>query len=108
MSQLDTRPDFWRDRRVLVTGATGLVGGWLVEALLTAGARVAALVRDQDHRSHLYRSGAIGRVMVVNGDVADLVSVERALDELELPRLRWLDLPYALRRTPGAMRDRCA
>jgi hypothetical protein len=28
--------------------------------------------------------------------------VERALDELELPRLRWLDLPYALRRTPGA------
>ncbi len=28
--------------------------------------------------------------------------VERALDELELPRLRWVDLPYALRRTPGA------
>jgi LmbE family N-acetylglucosaminyl deacetylase len=28
--------------------------------------------------------------------------VERALDELELPRLRWLDLPYALARTPGA------
>jgi hypothetical protein len=32
----------------------------------------------------------------------DHVVVERALDELELPRLRWLDLPYALRRTPGA------
>jgi LmbE family N-acetylglucosaminyl deacetylase len=32
----------------------------------------------------------------------DHVVVERALDELALPRLRWLDLPYALRRTPGA------
>lgn len=32
----------------------------------------------------------------------DHVVVERALDELDLPRLRWLDLPYALRRTPGA------
>ncbi|HEU4976787.1 MAG TPA: PIG-L family deacetylase [Baekduia sp.] len=32
----------------------------------------------------------------------DHVAVERALDELELPRLRWLDLPYALARTPGA------
>jgi LmbE family N-acetylglucosaminyl deacetylase len=32
----------------------------------------------------------------------DHVVVEHALDELELPRLRWLDLPYALRRTPGA------
>src|SRR4051794_13765156 len=28
--------------------------------------------------------------------------VEAALDELGLPRLRWVDLPYALRRTPGA------
>jgi hypothetical protein len=32
----------------------------------------------------------------------DHVVVELALDELALPRLRWLDLPYALRRTPGA------
>ena len=37
----------------------------------------------------------------LTGHVDHLV-VERALDELELPRLRWLDLPYALRRTPGA------
>jgi hypothetical protein len=37
----------------------------------------------------------------LTGHVDHLV-VERALDELGLPRLRWLDLPYALRRTPGA------
>lgn len=37
----------------------------------------------------------------LTGEV-DHVVVESALDELELPRLRWLDLPYALRRTPGA------
>jgi LmbE family N-acetylglucosaminyl deacetylase len=37
----------------------------------------------------------------LTGHVDHLV-IELALDELELPRLRWLDLPYALRRTPGA------
>jgi hypothetical protein len=37
----------------------------------------------------------------LTGHVDHLV-VERALDELALPRLRWLDLPYALRRTAGA------
>lgn len=37
----------------------------------------------------------------LTGHVDHLV-VEHALDELQLPRLRWLDLPYALRRTPGA------
>jgi|HigsolmetaAR201D_1030396.scaffolds.fasta_scaffold00529_6 LmbE family N-acetylglucosaminyl deacetylase len=28
--------------------------------------------------------------------------VDRALEELSVPRLRWVDLPYALTRTPGA------
>lgn len=28
--------------------------------------------------------------------------IGHALDELDLPRLRWVDLPYALTRTPGA------
>ena len=37
---------FWRDRPVLVTGATGLLGSWLVPRLLAEGARVVALVRD--------------------------------------------------------------
>jgi LmbE family N-acetylglucosaminyl deacetylase len=37
----------------------------------------------------------------LTGHVDHLV-VEQALDELGLPRLRWLDLPYALRRTAGA------
>lgn len=37
----------------------------------------------------------------LTGHVDHLV-VERALDDLALPRLRWVDLPYALARTPGA------
>src|SRR3954449_10066257 len=37
----------------------------------------------------------------LTGHVDHLV-VERALDELGVPRLRWVDLPYALRRTAGA------
>jgi len=36
------------------------------------------------------------------GGHVDALVVERALDKLELPRLRWIDLPYALRRTAGA------
>jgi len=39
-------PAFWRDRPTLVTGATGLVGGWLVRRLLDLGADVVCLVRD--------------------------------------------------------------
>src|SRR5262245_60401535 len=70
----------WRGRRVLVTGATGLVGAWLVRDLLDRGADVVALARDWDPQSELIRSGTVNRVTVVNGVVEDLATVQRALN----------------------------
>ena len=43
---LRARNGFWRDRPTLVTGATGLVGGWLVRRPDRRGADVVCLVRD--------------------------------------------------------------
>jgi CDP-glucose 4,6-dehydratase len=75
---------FWQDKPVLVTGATGLVGGWLVRRLLEADAEVTCLVRDWVPRSDLVRSGLIDRVKLVRGDVCDQALLERALGEHEL------------------------
>jgi CDP-glucose 4,6-dehydratase len=70
---------FWRERRVLVTGATGLVGSWLVKDLVDRGAIVVALVMDADPYSELYRSGYIQRVHVINGRLEDFGTVGRAV-----------------------------
>jgi len=70
----------WTGRRVLITGATGLVGAWLTRDLLSKGARVVALARDWDPQSELIRSGDVNRVTVVNGVVEDLGTVLRALN----------------------------
>src|SRR5512144_1346561 len=75
---------FWRDKPVLVTGATGLVGGWLVRRLLEAGAEATCLVRDGVPRCELVRSGLIERVKLVRGDVCDQALLERALGEHEV------------------------
>ena len=76
--------DFWTDRPVFVTGATGLVGGWLVRRLLDAGANVVCLVRDWVPHSELLRSGLGDRVTMVRGDVCDQAALERALGEYEI------------------------
>ena len=77
-------PSFWRDRPVFVTGASGLLGSWLVRHLLDAGADVVALVRDWVPRSELASAGLLDRVRVVRGDVRDQETIERALGEYEI------------------------
>ena len=69
----------WLSAPVLVTGATGLVGSWLVRELLDRGAEVVALVPDRDPRSELVRSGVIDRVDVVTAGLEDVAAVERAI-----------------------------
>ena len=75
---------FWRDRPVLVTGGTGLVGGWLVARLLAFGADVVCLVRDAIPQSELVRSGNSGRVKIARGDVRRQGLLERVLGEHEI------------------------
>ena len=55
------------DRQVLITGATGVVGSWLVDALLRVGARPVVLLRDEVPGSALERSGQINAVARVRG-----------------------------------------
>jgi CDP-glucose 4,6-dehydratase len=77
-------PDFWRDRPVLVTGATGLLGSWLTRRLIEARAEVVCLVRDWTPRSELLRGGLLDSVTVVRGDLCDREVVERVVGEYEV------------------------
>jgi CDP-glucose 4,6-dehydratase len=76
--------NFWLDRPTFVTGATGLVGGWLVRRLVEAGADVVCLVRDWVPQSEFDRSRLAARVKIVRGDVCDQPLLERALGEYEI------------------------
>jgi CDP-glucose 4,6-dehydratase len=67
-----------------VTGATGLVGGWVVHQLLDAGADVVCLVRDWVPRSEMIAKRLIDRVRIVRGDVRSQQTIERALGEYEI------------------------
>jgi CDP-glucose 4,6-dehydratase len=75
---------FWQDRPTLVTGATGLLGGWLVRQLLAAEADVVCVVRDWVPQSEFVRGRLLDRVKVVNGDVRSQSLMERTLGEYEI------------------------
>lgn len=62
------------DAPILVTGATGFIGGRLVRRLVGAGLPVRALVRDPGH------AALPAEVEVVQGDLVDHGSLARAVD----------------------------
>ncbi|MEK7576480.1 MAG: NAD-dependent epimerase/dehydratase family protein [Patescibacteria group bacterium] len=75
---------YWRHKNVFVTGATGLLGSWLVKYLVDAGANVTALVRDIVPHSNLYRSGYANKINIVRGSLENYSTLERAMAEYEI------------------------
>lgn len=64
-----------------MTGATGLLGSWLVPELVQRGASVVALVRDGAPRSRLVRDGWLDRIATAQGSLTDDGLVRRTLAE---------------------------
>ncbi len=74
---------YWHGKTVFVTGATGLMGSWLVKALMRDGAEVVALVRDQAPNSLLVRERLIERIATVSGDLESLPTLQRTIAEYQ-------------------------
>ena len=68
----------------MVTGCTGLLGTWVTEALVDAGANVIGLIRDIVPSSRLNTCGVYDRISVVRGQVEDYALLERTVNEYQI------------------------
>jgi CDP-glucose 4,6-dehydratase len=75
---------YWRDRRVLITGATGLVGGWVLDRLLGLGADPICVVRDEVPTSRSIQENILCRSTQVRGELEDYTLLARTLNEYEV------------------------
>ncbi len=74
----------WKNKKILITGATGMVGSWLVKEFLKRKSRVVTFVRDVDYQTEFYRSGDYLRTAIVNGPLENFSTIERAINEYEV------------------------
>jgi CDP-glucose 4,6-dehydratase len=74
--------EFWRGRRVLITGHTGFKGGWLASWLIESGAQVTGFALPPSTMPSYFELCQLGRRMKsIVGDVRDYSSVESAIRE---------------------------
>jgi len=71
-------------RSVLVTGGYGLLGGWLVKALVDRGAQIAVIRRDDTSRSLLSMLDLEKSVNIAHGDICAPDFVARVLAEYDV------------------------
>ena len=78
------RPEFWRDKRVLVTGHTGFKGSWLCAWLQRMGAQISGFAHPASTKPSLFLTARIGGGMrSFEADVRDLDSLHRALRDAQ-------------------------
>jgi len=77
--------NFWKDKRVLITGITGFVGSWLTEILSSdeINANVYGLLRRQSNPNlrNIQHLMVRQNIKLIKGDLQDLGSIVNAIKE---------------------------
>lgn len=77
-------PGFWRDRRVLITGHTGFMGGWLCLWLDQLGANLAGYALAPPYQPCLFdTTGLGGRMRSMIADIRDPEKLTAALQDFK-------------------------
>src|SRR5262245_6549125 len=71
-------PEFWKGKRVLLTGHTGFKGAWLSLWLQQCGAHVTGIALRPESQPNLFEEAAVAlRLESKIGDIRDRAFVER-------------------------------
>lgn len=92
--------------KVLLTGATGFLGSWVLEQLLDGGDTVAVLLRDGADTSRI--TACLQRAQVIHGDLRDVAAFEpavRAFAPDAVAHLAWDGVAGAERNAPRQWRN---
>ena len=76
--------NFYKGKKVFITGHTGFKGSWLCQMLILAGAEVTGYSLNPPTEPNLFDIAGIGgRIDSVIGDVRDLGSLKKAFDKAQ-------------------------
>jgi CDP-glucose 4,6-dehydratase len=78
------RETFWKDRNILITGCTGLLGSWMTGSLIAQNARVVGLVRDTVPQSPYFEPGIVEHAVTIRGEIENLPLLGRIINEYEI------------------------
>lgn len=84
MVEFDFGLNFYKGKKVLITGHTGFKGTWMCILLVQAGAQVTGYALEPPTEPSVFAlSGIEAKINSVMGDIRDLAHLQRVFDETE-------------------------
>ena len=81
---MDSLMDFYRGKRVFISGHTGFKGTWLCEMLVLAGADVTGYALEPPTTPALFSlTGIENSIHSLTGDIRDFQGLKRAMDQAQ-------------------------
>ena len=76
--------NIWNNKKVLITGVTGFVGGNLTAKLYNAGASIFGILRNDNPSSYLYLEGYNEKIRLIKGDISDHIFLFNIITEQQI------------------------
>ena len=73
--------NFWKNKKVLITGINGFVGSNLAKELLKNGAEVVGLIRNKNRKTLLFAEKINKKINLIDGDVENKKILKRIFTE---------------------------
>ena len=84
VEQIMTVSEFYKDKKVLVTGHTGFKGSWLCRILVNMGAIVTGYALEPPTNPNLFKmAGVVDKMNSVIGDIRDLDKLKALFEEAQ-------------------------
>ena len=81
---MEVTSDFWRDKRVLLTGHTGFKGAWMSLWLHSMGAKVQGFALAPPTSPSLFEEAKVGDLVQSNlGDIRDFAAVSKVVKDFK-------------------------
>ena len=91
--------DFYKGKKILVTGHTGFKGSWMSQMLLLAGAEVSGYALSAPTSPSLFElCGLADEMNSVEGDIRDLEKMKKCSKEEKEELLRYIESLLEVRR----------
>ncbi len=84
MQLVENLEQFYKDKKVLVTGHTGFKGAWLTKMLINMGAKVCGFALEPPTEPSLYNLLQLDdKIISVTGDIRNLSELQKVFDDFK-------------------------